>query len=146
MVLVMPVITLAARTLKDLIDLAIEYLGYAIPLIMSLAIVTFIWGIYKYFFKVDADKKEAGNLVLFGVIGFFLMLSFWGLVNVLANTLNLQTMPTFGVPFIRSSGGGSGTVNVGGNSGGSGRVNVGGNSGGGTVPGKRMEISNFDGI
>jgi len=112
----MPVITFAVRTLADLIDLFIYYLGYAIPLIMSLAIVVFIWGIYQHFFKADADKKEAGNFILYGVLGFFLMLSFWGLVNILINTFGLQTNNVNGgIPFIRSSGGsGAGAFDGGG--------------------------------
>lgn len=94
----------AVRTLKDLIDLVIDYLGYAIPLIMSIAIVVFIYGVYKYFIKVDADRAQAGNYILYGVIGFFLMLSFWGLVNILINTLGLDNNIR-GVPFIGTSGG-----------------------------------------
>jgi hypothetical protein len=108
MLTVMPLISFGAvRTLKDLIDLVIDYLGYAIPLIMSLSIVVFIWGVYKYFIKVDADRAEAGNYILYGVIGFFLMLSFWGVVNILIQTLNLDNNIR-GIPFIGSDGGSRG--------------------------------------
>ncbi len=91
------------RTLKDLIKLAIQYMGYAIPVILTLAILSFIWGIYKRFFKADADVKEAGSFVLYGVIGFFVILSFWGLVNILINTFQLDT-PNIQVPYVGGSG------------------------------------------
>jgi hypothetical protein len=105
MVALMPVITFAqGKDLEYLIRLAIRYLGLLIPFIMSLAIVVFIWGVYKYFIKVDADRAEAGNYILYSIIGFFLMLSLWGLVNILVNTFRLDPyMP--GIPFIGTSGG-----------------------------------------
>jgi hypothetical protein len=35
-------------------------------------------------------KKEAGLYVMWSVIGFFVMLSFWGLVNILMNSFKLD--------------------------------------------------------
>ena len=104
-----PFLALAAnspQTLRDVIELVITYLGYSIPLIMSLSVVTLIWGIYQKFFKVDADKGEAGNLVLFGVVGLAIMLTFWGMVRILVNTFNLDgNIP--GVPFVKTTGAGT---------------------------------------
>jgi uncharacterized membrane protein len=101
-VLLSPITILAyeERTFRDLIDLTITYLGYAIPLIVTLAIVSFVWGIYRKFFKPDADPKEAGSFVLYGVIGFFVILSFWGLVNILINTFEFQDPTHIRVPFV----------------------------------------------
>lgn len=105
-----PAVTFAqTRTLADLIGIIIGYLGLAIPLILSLSIVVFIYGVYKYFIKIDAEKKEAGNFILYGVLGFFLMLSFWGLVNILINTFRLDTRIP-GIPFIRTTGGNNDSV------------------------------------
>jgi hypothetical protein len=89
----------APRTLAELIYFIIDYINLIIPLILSLAILTFIWGVYKKFFKPEADPKEAGNFLLYSVLGFFVILAFWGLVNILLNTFGLDT--TFkGMPCI----------------------------------------------
>lgn len=89
-------------TLKDLVATFIDYLNIAIYLIISLAVLTFIWNIYRYFFT-EKDKKEAGQYVLFSTIGFFVILSFWGLVAIVSNSLKLPTnRPSW--PFSGSTG------------------------------------------
>lgn len=111
-ILLTPGITFAAVTdLKSLIYLAINYLGLVIPFIVSLSMVVFLWGIYRYFFKVDTDKGEAGQLILWGVVGFFVMISFWGLVNILVRTFDLNTSIP-GIPTIQAPGGSSGANEV----------------------------------
>jgi hypothetical protein len=89
------------KNLKDLIGLAIEYFNYGIAVIIGLATLTFIWNVYNLYFKADADRQEAGKYVLYSVIGFFVMLSLWGLVNLLTNSFRLDTnRPSF--PFSSS--------------------------------------------
>jgi uncharacterized protein YacL len=88
-------------TLKCVAVLVTEYLTIGIKLIISFAIVTFIWNVYRYFFT-EKDKKEAGMYVLYSTIGFFVILSFWGLVALLGNSLNLpNSRPSW--PFNGSS-------------------------------------------
>lgn len=132
-----PSVSFAAnRTLGQLTTLLGTYMQQAIYLIMAFAVLTFIWGIYNYYFKPDADRGEAMNYVLYGTIGFFIMLSFWGLVNIIKNTLDLDnTAPS--IPIIQSlqfnSSGTSGVGSGGGTSGvGSGSGTSGVGSGGGT--------------
>ncbi|MDP3962513.1 MAG: hypothetical protein Q8Q03_01450 [bacterium] len=89
--LILPIITFAqTRDLKYLIRIFTEYLTIAIYLIISLAVVTFVWNVYRYFFT-EKDKKEAGMYVLYSTIGFFVILSLWGLVAILSNSLDLPT-------------------------------------------------------
>lgn len=99
------------RTLKDLAGLFVDYLNIGIELIIALAVITFIWKVYEYFFT-EKDRAEAGKYVAYSVIGFFVILSMWGLVALLRNTINLPNQrPSF--PF-----GGSGTTGGGNNGGG----------------------------
>ena len=82
------------NNLKDLIDLAIQYFKYGIYFILGLAIVLFVYNVFKYFIMSGDDagaKKEAGLYVMYSAIGFFVILSIWGLVNILMNTFNLNT-------------------------------------------------------
>lgn len=100
--LVTPFVTFAAgKTLRDIIALIISYISVLIYLIISLAVVTFIWNVYRYFFT-EKEKKEAAMYVLYSVIGFFIILSFWGLVALVTNSLKLPSdRPNF--PFSSSS-------------------------------------------
>lgn len=111
----LPVIAFAQqKDLKYVISLIVTYFNYAVYLIMGLAVVLFVWNIFKYFIKGSdsvGDKKEAGQYVLWSVVGFFVILSFWGMVNILTNTFKLDsTQPSgfFGTFGSSSSGGNSG--------------------------------------
>jgi len=89
--LLFPVITFAAgKTLSDIIDLIIYYLNIILVLFMGAAVVIFVYHVIKYFILPNENRSEAGSYVLYSVIGFFVILSFWGLVNVLQNTFGLQ--------------------------------------------------------
>jgi hypothetical protein len=79
----------AAKTLSDLVYKIIGYLNQALVLLMGVAIVIFVWNIIKYFIRTDEDHKEAAPYVMWSVIGFFVILSFWGLVNILQGTFGL---------------------------------------------------------
>jgi glucan phosphoethanolaminetransferase (alkaline phosphatase superfamily) len=76
--------------LSDLVWIIIGYLNQALFLLMGVATVMFVFYVIKYFMTPDADRTEARNYVLYSVIGFFIILSFWGLVNILQNTFGLQ--------------------------------------------------------
>ncbi len=64
-----------------------------VPLVFAISFVVFIWGVFSYFIASgDSDeKRENGKkLMLYGIVGFFLMVSVWGLVNILLGTFNLS--------------------------------------------------------
>jgi len=63
-----------------------------VPVIFALAFIVFLYGIAKaYIFSggEPAEVSKGHKLVLYGIIGFVVMLSLWGLVNVVANTFGL---------------------------------------------------------
>lgn len=75
-----------------------------VPIIFALAFLVFLWGIYQYFIQGGAseENREKGrSLMIWGFIGFFVMVSVWGIVNLLVGSLSLDnsthpTLPTFG--------------------------------------------------
>jgi hypothetical protein len=65
-----------------------------VPLIFALAFIVFLWGVFQYFIAgaADEEKREGGkSLMIYGLIGFFVMVSVWGLVNLLVGTFQLDT-------------------------------------------------------
>ncbi len=86
-----------SKSLKDLAQLVAEYLNIALSLIIGLAVVVFVWNVFIYFFT-EKDKTEAGKYVLFSVIGFFVILSFWGIVAIFINTLKLDNRQPSSLP------------------------------------------------
>jgi hypothetical protein len=60
-----------------------------VPLVFAIAFIVFIWGVFMYFIQggSDEEKRTKGQqLMLYGIIGFFVMVSVWGLVNILIGT------------------------------------------------------------
>lgn len=89
-----PLFTFAATSMKlsDLIGKIIGYLNLALELMMGLAVVFFVWNVIHYYIQPGSIKKsEAGQYVMWSLIGFFIILSLWGLVNILISTFDLGT-------------------------------------------------------
>ena len=86
-----PFIAFAEKnTLATLIGQIIGYANQILVLLMGVAVVMFVFYIIKYYIKADADRKAGGLYVMYSLIGFFVILSFWGLVNILQNTFDLK--------------------------------------------------------
>lgn len=63
-----------------------------VPVIFALAFIVFLYGIANaYIFHTGDEEavKRGHRLILWGIIGFVVMVSIWGLVNVVANTFGL---------------------------------------------------------
>ena len=90
-VAVFPVITFAAADLGSLLGKFYGIVEALIPIIIGLAVLAFIWGILKYVVaKGEEDRKEARNVMIYGIIVIFVMVSVWGLVNLLGETIGLD--------------------------------------------------------
>lgn len=62
-------------------------LNRAVPLLISLAVVWFIWYVFRYLIAGDEEKKEAAKKgMVWGIVGIFVMVSIWGLVAILQAT------------------------------------------------------------
>ena len=65
-----------------------------VPLLIAVAFIVFLFGVYKYFIAgadKDTERAEGRKFALSGIIGFVIILSVWGLVAIVRNTLNLTT-------------------------------------------------------
>ncbi len=70
-----------------------------IPLVFALALLVFFYGIFKYFILGGGDegsREQGKSLMLWAIIGFVVMVSIWGIVNLISGGLfkNNQTPPT----------------------------------------------------
>jgi len=63
-----------------------------IPLIVSLAIAMFIWGVVQYVINSDEEaKKEKGKqFMIWGIIGLVVMISVWGIVRIVGTTFSID--------------------------------------------------------
>lgn len=71
-------------------------LAVLVPLVFAVAFLVFIWGMFQYFIAGGAneEKREEGKkLAIWGIVAFFVMVSVWGLVNIIGGTFMLNTTP-----------------------------------------------------
>ncbi len=75
--------------------------GTLVPVLFAVAFIVFIWGVFQTFIlgATSEDAKEKGkSLMLYGLIGFFVMVSVWGLVAILTGSVETDnTGPTLPV-------------------------------------------------
>lgn len=78
--------------LGEIFRVANAVISAAVPIVISLAILVFIWGVLRYVISSDEDKRKEGkNLMLWGIVGIFVMVSVWGLVGILQKTIGVDS-------------------------------------------------------
>jgi uncharacterized membrane protein len=94
-----PMLALAQQTYQQgsgvagLFSLFGTFLGMAVPIVISLAVVWFIFNVFMYAVAGDEEKKaSAKKQMIWGIIGIFVMVSVWGLVNILQSTFNTKSV------------------------------------------------------
>ena len=77
-----------ADTLITKID---DLVNSAVWLFISLAVLFIIWNAVMFIIKAGTDdRKKYQSAVLWGIVGLFVILSIWGLVYILSNTLSVD--------------------------------------------------------
>lgn len=81
--------------LGQLLMSAIGFINFILlPLIMALAFLMFMWGVFQYFIAGGAneEKRQQGkDFVLWSVIAFFIIFSLWGIVNLLMSSFGFHS-------------------------------------------------------
>ncbi len=87
--LVVPSIAFAApTTLKELVEMLVNLLNTATGVLVAAALVAFLYG--AAYNMIRAGEKGSGALrqfLVWGIIILFVMVSIWGILNVLQQTL-----------------------------------------------------------
>ncbi len=62
----------------------------AVPMLITFAVIYFIYGVVKYVVSSDSDEKgKAKEVVIRGVVGLFVIVSIWGLVAIIQSTFGI---------------------------------------------------------
>jgi hypothetical protein len=80
------------KTFKDIVSLIVNcYFNDLIYIMLGLAIIFFMFGVFKFMTAEGDDKKAGKDIIVWGIIGIFVLISMWGLVAILQNTFVLNT-------------------------------------------------------
>ena len=82
----------AAGTVQDVLHNVGKVINTATPIVVALALLGFFWGLALYVFGTSNDdkRKKGLSVMVWGVIALFVMLSVFGIVNIIQNTLGVQ--------------------------------------------------------
>ncbi len=68
-----------------------DILQTIIPILILLGVVYFVWGVVRYVIADGEEAKQRGrDQIIYGLIGFAVIIGLWGLVNILITTFNLR--------------------------------------------------------
>ena len=97
-----PAVAFAATRLDDVLDDIGNLIGLATPIVVGVALLFFFIGLSKYILNAgDEEKKSEGkNIMIWGVIALFVMVSVWGLVNLLGDTFDIDQTDTINIPSV----------------------------------------------
>jgi TRAP-type C4-dicarboxylate transport system permease small subunit len=70
------------------------------PLVFTLALLMFFWGMVKYIKSAGTEKDEGKKIMIWGIIALFVMSSVWGLVTFIQRELNIDNVDSVRVPTI----------------------------------------------
>lgn len=83
-----------------LVNLSVEVINPIIKVLFALAIVYFLYGVAKFLMnQEDEESRTSGKKhMLWGIVGIFIMMAVWGIMNLVIATLNISDInPQTGV-------------------------------------------------
>ncbi len=103
LMLVLPVVSLAQVTISGAVVTCTgntiatslcniqKLLNSIVPVLLALGVVYFVWGVVQYVIAGGEEAKKKGrDHIIYGIIGFVVIVSLWGIVNVVTRTLGFQ--------------------------------------------------------
>ncbi len=68
------------------------FINSIIPILLALGVVYFVWGVVKFMIADSEEAKTKGrDTIIYGIIGFAVIIGMWGLVNVVVNSLGFSS-------------------------------------------------------
>ena len=85
----------------ELVNIFVNLIRAALPLVMGLAVLVFLWGLVKFVSRVGGDVKaveEGKKLMIWGLVALFVLISVWGILRFFYSSLGFSR--PFGLPLL----------------------------------------------
>ena len=91
----LPLIAFAQNPFLTILVKTKQLLDVTIPIVITLALIYFVYGVAKYMTAKDEEQQqEARNVMIYGTIGLFFIVSVWGIVLLLQQFTGVQPVQT----------------------------------------------------
>lgn len=95
----------SGQQVGNILDTFGGLISKATPIVVALALLGFFWGLAIYIFNAGDEKKKSQgkNIMIYGVLALFIMLSIFGIIGVLQSTFGVQNANSPQIPFIQQT-------------------------------------------
>ena len=78
--------------LFDVLNVLADLINLATPVVVALALLYFFWGLAQYILNAgnEEKKKDGRNIMIWGLLALFIMVSVWGIINVVRDTFRID--------------------------------------------------------
>ncbi|MDP2593235.1 MAG: pilin [bacterium] len=78
----------ASSSIGSLLANIQQLINSIVPVLIALGVVYFVWGVVRFMIGDTEEAKTKGkDTIVYGIIGFAIIIGLWGLVNIVVNTL-----------------------------------------------------------
>lgn len=78
-----------------------EIFNLAIPILVALGVLYFIWGVVTYVISDEEEAKKKGKMrMIYGLIGLVVITAMWALVGIITSTFDISGSATITIPNI----------------------------------------------
>ena len=88
----------ADGNLQSFIEQIADILNILLPIFVTLAVLAFFWGLIKFIFQAGDEREKGKNIMIWGIIALFVIVSIWGIVAFLSNLFGIGTGGSAPVP------------------------------------------------
>lgn len=80
--------TTPPQNFKQFVDIIIGLINSIVPILVTLALIGFLWGAAQFVYNADnAEKRSNGqSMMIYGVVSLFVIIGLWGIVSLAHNT------------------------------------------------------------
>ena len=79
--------------IPQLISFFGDTLNRLIPVVIALTVIIFFWGLFQYVKGAGKSHKQGKNIMIAGLLSLFVMVSVWGIIRLMQNTLGVSVAP-----------------------------------------------------
>lgn len=87
---------------ENIVESIGNIIDLATPIVVGLALLAFFWGLVKYIFNAGNEdaRKEGKQIMIWGIVALFVMVSIWGIVNFIGSALDIEQGGDIDVPTV----------------------------------------------
>jgi hypothetical protein len=95
-VFALPILVLGQGPQLDNVETFFESISRIInlllPVVIALALLFFFWGLAKFILAAgdEVDKEKGRNMMIWGIVALFVMVSVWGLIEFVGSALGID--------------------------------------------------------